>query len=147
VALAFSAPVDCVPLSALAPDHAPVPVQAVALLEVHVKVELAPLATELGEALRLIVGSCFALTVTVADCAAVPPLPVQVREYVALAVSAPVDCVPLSALVPDHAPEAVHAVALLADQVSVEVAPLMIELGLAVKATVGAGALTETLAD
>ena len=57
----------------------------------------------------------------------------------ALALSAPVDCEPLEGLVPDQAPEAVQAVALVADQVKVELLPLAIVLGLADKATVGAG--------
>ena len=57
------------------------------------------------------------------------------------------DCEPLVALLPDHAPEAVHEVALVADQVSVELAPLATVLGLADKVTTGAGGVTETVAD
>ncbi len=57
------------------------------------------------------------------------------------------DCDPLAALVPDQAPEPVQAVAFLADQVSVELAPLATVLGLAVKVTVGAGEVTDTVAD
>lgn len=53
--------------------------------------------------------------------------------------SVPVDCDPLVGLLPDHAPAAVQALALLDDQVSVALAPLLIVLGLAVRATVGAG--------
>ncbi len=66
-----------------------------------------------------------------------------------VAVKAPVDCVPLAALVPDQAPEAVHDVASVEDQVSVELAPLVTEAGFAVKVTVGAGvaAVTVTVAD
>ena len=60
---------------------------------------------------------------------------------------APVDCEPLVALLPDHPPEAVHAVALVADQVRVELAPLATVLGLADKVTTGAGGVTETVAD
>ncbi|HWR49107.1 MAG TPA: hypothetical protein VN327_16080 [Pseudonocardiaceae bacterium] len=74
---AVSAPVDWEPLIALAPDQPPEAVQAVALLETQVKVELAPLVTVLGLALMLTVAPGAALTVTVADCAAVPPWPVQ----------------------------------------------------------------------
>ena len=58
---------------------------------------------------------------------------------------APVDCEPLVALVPDHAPEAVQDVAFVADQVSVALLPLVTELGLALNVTVGTGALTETV--
>ena len=65
----------------------------------------------------------------------------------ALAVSAPVDFDPLRPTAPDHAPEAVHEVALVADQVSVELLPLAIVLGLAARLTVGAGWVTDTVAD
>ena len=58
------------------------------------------------------------------------------------------DCEPLVALVPDHAPEAVHEVAFAADQVSVELPPLATVLGLALMLTVAPGAaLTVTVAD
>lgn len=60
---------------------------------------------------------------------------------------APVDCEPVEALVPDQAPEAVQAVALLADQANVELLPLAIVLGLADKATVAAGGVTDTVFD
>jgi len=58
-----------------------------------------------------------------------------------------VDCEPLTALPPDHAPEAVQEVALVEDQVNVELLPLATVLGLAVKLTVGAGDVTDTVAD
>jgi hypothetical protein len=66
---------------------------------------------------------------------------------VLLAVSAPVDCEPLTALAPDQAPEAVQEVALAADQLSVELLPLLTVPGLAAKATVGAGEVTDTVDD
>lgn len=56
-----------------------------------------------------------------------------------MAVRAPVDCDPLTVLLPDQAPEAVHAVALLADQVRVALPPLATVLGLAVRLMVGTG--------
>jgi hypothetical protein len=62
-------------------------------------------------------------------------------------VSAPVDSVPLTALVPDQAPEAVQEVALVDDQLIVDPLPLITELGTALRLTVGAGALTDTVAD
>lgn len=65
----------------------------------------------------------------------------------ALAFRAPVDCEPLIALEPDHAPEALQAVALLEDQVKAALLPLAMVLGLDEMATVGAGALTETVVD
>jgi hypothetical protein len=66
---------------------------------------------------------------------------------VVVALSAPVDCEPLLAKVPDQPPEAVHAVALLEDQVNVELPPLATLLGLALIVTDGAGAETVTVAD
>ncbi len=78
MALAVSAPVDCEPLTALVPDHAPDAVHEVALMADQVSMELAPLATVLGLAAKVIVGAG-AVTVTVTDCVAVPPLPVQVK--------------------------------------------------------------------
>ena len=61
----------------MAPDQDPEAVQAVALVADQVSAELLPLATVLGLAARLMVGTgC--VTDTVADCAALPPVPVQV---------------------------------------------------------------------
>jgi hypothetical protein len=74
-----SAPVDCDPVMALAPDHAPPAVHEVALLDDHVRVDELPRAIVLGLALKLTVAVGFALTVTVAVCAAEPPVPLQVR--------------------------------------------------------------------
>jgi hypothetical protein len=73
-----SAPVDCEPLTALLPDHEPPATHAVALLAAHVRVDELPVAMVLGLALKLTVVFGFALTVTVADWVAVPPLPVHV---------------------------------------------------------------------
>jgi hypothetical protein len=56
-----------------------------------------------------------------------------------LPVKAPVDCEPLTGLVPDQDPAAVQAVALLADQVRVELLPLATVLGLAPRLMVGTG--------
>ena len=69
---------DCEPLTGLLPDHAPEAVQAVAFVADQVRVELLPLISELGLALRLTVGAGD-FTDTVADCAALPPAPVQVK--------------------------------------------------------------------
>ena len=57
------------------------------------------------------------------------------------------DCEPLSGLAPDQDPEAVQAVALVADQVSVALLPLATVLGLAASVMVGTGCVTETVAD
>ena len=64
-----------------------------------------------------------------------------------LLVSAPLDCDPVSVSEPDQAPDAVQELALLELQVSVELPPLATLVGLAVSATVGAAALTMTVAD
>ncbi len=77
MALAVSAPVDCEPLIALLPDQAPEALQEVVLVDDQVNVDAAPLLTVLGVAEKLTVGAG-AVTVTAADCVALPPVPVQV---------------------------------------------------------------------
>ena len=66
------------PLTGSLPDQAPDAVQDVAFAADQVRVDALPLMTELGLALKLTVGAG-AFTDTVADCAALPPVPVQVR--------------------------------------------------------------------
>ena len=144
--LVVKAAVVTVPLAALVPLQPPDAVQLVAFVADQVSVDVAPLLMVLGLAERVTVGAA-AVTVTVADCAAVPPEPVQLIPKVWLAVKAPVDCEPLTALLPVHPPVAVQVVALVADQDRVELLPLTTELGLALKVTVGAGLLTVTVAD
>jgi hypothetical protein len=73
-----SAPVDCDPLVALGPDHAPEAVHEVALLADQFKVEPVPIFTVLGLVLRLTRGADAAAT-TVTDCAVLPPEPLQVN--------------------------------------------------------------------
>jgi hypothetical protein len=73
----LSAPVDCEPLVACAPLQAPEAVQEVAFVDDQARVELPPLVTVLGLAVKLTVGAG-AVTETVADCAALPPAPLQV---------------------------------------------------------------------
>lgn len=60
---------------------------------------------------------------------------------------APVDWEPFTASAPAQPPEAVQAVAFVEDQLSAALLPLVIELGLACRLTVGAGDRTDTLAD
>jgi hypothetical protein len=93
-------------------------VQAVALVEDQVNVELPPLDTPLGLALIVTVGAD-ALTVMIADWAALPPAPLQVNIYFAVALSGPVDCEPLVAIGPLQLPEAVQAVVFTEFQASV----------------------------
>jgi hypothetical protein len=64
-----------------------------------------------------------------------------------LAVSVPVVCDPLTALLPLQPPDAVQEVAWVADQFKVELPPLAIVLGLAMKVIVGAGVVTDTVVD
>jgi hypothetical protein len=73
-----TAPVDDNPLVGLAPDHAPEAVQEVALAACQVSVELAPVATVLGFALKATIGAGDA-TDMVADCDACRPKPSQVN--------------------------------------------------------------------
>jgi hypothetical protein len=70
--------VDWEPLTGLLPDQPPEAVHEVACVAAHVSVELLPLITELGLALRLMTGADF-FTDTAADCVAVPPELVQVN--------------------------------------------------------------------
>jgi hypothetical protein len=53
----------------------------------------------------------------------------------------------VAALAPDQAPDDIHDVALVADHDSMELRPLATELGAADKVTVGAGEVTDTVAD
>lgn len=63
----------------MAPDQAPDATQAVAWVDDQARDAASPLVIELGLTLTLTVGAG-ALTETVADCAALPPGPVQDRE-------------------------------------------------------------------
>ena len=83
------AAVFCVPLVALLPLQPPVAVHDVALVELHVSVEAPPLATEVGFAVNVTVGADAMVTVAVATLL-VPPVPLQLKEYDVVAVSAPV---------------------------------------------------------
>jgi hypothetical protein len=68
------------PLSAFVPLHAPDALQVTAFVEVQVSVVLPPLATVVGFALSVTAGDGGAaggVTVTVTDCEALPPEPVQ----------------------------------------------------------------------
>ena len=58
----MSAPVEAVPLTVLVPDHAPEARQLVALLLDHVSVDAPPLATLVGEALKVSVGGAMVTT-------------------------------------------------------------------------------------
>ena len=80
----------CVPLAALLPlQPAPMPeaVHEVALVELHVSVELPPLAMDVGFAVNATVGAGATVTVAVTTLL-VPPVPLQLNEYDVVAVSA-----------------------------------------------------------
>jgi len=145
--LALRAPVACEPLADLLPDHDPKAVQTVACVEDQVSVDPLPLLTVLGLAVKETDGVGW-LTDTVVDWLAFPPGPLQVRVYVAFAVSVPVDRDPLRAWAPAQAPEAVQAVAFDEDHVSVAAEPLSTVLGVALRVTVAEGfGLTVTVVD
>ena len=116
------------------------------MAEDQVNVELPPLATLVGLALKETLGAA-AETVTVADCAAEPPAPVQVRVNFVLADRADVALEPLIGSLPLQPPEAEQDVAWVEVQVKVDVAPLLTVLGFADRVTAGAGVVTDTVAD
>lgn len=118
-----------------------------ALVEVHVRVDALPLVRLEGLTLNDTVGAGDAETVTVADCDAEPPAPVQVSVNFVVAVRAAVACEPAVASEPLQPPEAVQAVASVDDHVKAEAAPLLTVAGFAARETAGAGLVTETMAD
>ena len=61
--------------------------------------------------------------------------------------SAPVDAEPRTGRLPDHAPEAVQPVALVEDQLSVALSPVLTLVGVALSVSVGTGVFTPTVAD
>jgi hypothetical protein len=135
---ALIGPLVCEPLELRLPDQAPEAEQRVALTLDQVSVELPPGTTVLGLALSLISGAA-SVTVTIADWVLEPPGPVQLKPNSELFVSAPVNQVPLVASGPFQAPLAVQLWAFLVVQVSVELAPVPIVVGDALRVIVGAG--------
>jgi hypothetical protein len=120
----------------LAPLQPPEAVHEVALVELHVSVEAVPLVTELGVAVSVTVGRGATVTVAVATLLA-PSEPVQVSEYDVVAMRAPVLWLPLVASAPLQPPDAVHDVASVELQVSVEASPLLTEVCAALRDAVG----------
>jgi hypothetical protein len=131
--------VDCDPLTALVPDHAPEAVHAVALVEDQVSVELPPEASELGLALILTVGAADGVpaTVTVADWVAEPLGPLQVKPNWVVFVSGPIDLIPPVETLPCQPPEAVQEVELEVFQNRVAVPPLLMVAGAALNVIFG----------
>ncbi len=141
--VALTAPVPCAPLIGNAPLQPPEAVQAVALLEFQVSVDVPPVAMTEGLTLNVAEGMTF--TVAVAG-ALVPPGPVHVSEYAVAVLMPAVLWLPLLARAPLQPPEAVHAVALVELHVKLEVAPNATTVGAAANATVGTGRIV-TVAD
>jgi len=119
------------------------------LLTDQLKVELPPGLMLVGLALKETVGAgaVAAVVVTVTDCAALPPLPVQVSVYFVVAVSAAVALVPFIGCAPLQPPEAMHDVAFVELQLNIAVLPLATVVGFAARAMPGAGLVTDTDAD
>jgi hypothetical protein len=132
------APVLWLPLGPTEPLQAPLALQDVVLLEVHVNVERPPAATTGGDAVNVTAGT--GRMVTVATRGAVtPPGPAQMSEYAVAAVNGPVLWLPLAASVPLQPPEALHEVAWVELHVSTEAFPEATAVGAAASAAVGAG--------
>jgi hypothetical protein len=137
--------VTSVPTVAFVPDQPPVAVQAVALVDLHVRVVVPPPATLVGLAESTAVGADEPVTVTVAVTGALlPPGPEQLKAKAVFAVRALMLSVPLTAFVPDHPFDAVQLVAPVALQVSIVLPPLATLVGLAAKVTTG-GVLLATV--
>lgn len=71
----FNAFVTCEPDVDLVPDQPPDALHEVALVVLHVSVDVAPEAIAFGDALNVMVGA--GMTVTVVEAAELPPAPVQ----------------------------------------------------------------------
>jgi hypothetical protein len=77
VVLPVRSPVRKVPLVGSVPLQPPDAAQPVALLELQVNVVVPLYLTVLGVAVNVVMATGGALTVTVVDCEAVPPVPEQ----------------------------------------------------------------------
>jgi hypothetical protein len=132
--VAATAPVDWVPPAANVPLHPLDAVQDVALSDVHVSVDASPGAMTEGLTANVAVG----IRLTAALALAVPPGPVQDKEYEVGPTIGPLLWLPLAASAPLHPPDAVQDVALLEVQVSVDDAPAATADGDAVRVTLGA---------
>lgn len=122
---------DCDPLTA---TDAPFRVALTALVDVQVRVELPPLAIDVGLALITAVGP-LEPTVTVAWAVALVPVEFLTTKVYVVVVVGETDCDPFTAT---EAPFRVALAALVDVQVSVELPPDAIEVGLALIAAVGA---------
>ena len=112
-----------------------VPTQDTAFEDDHVSVELEPEATEVGDADKVAVGPATVVEVTVTELLLVPPAPVQLTVYVFVllgeTLKVPDVALPVEKFVP------VQEVAFVEDQVRIDDAPLVTDVGLAVIVAVG----------
>src|SRR5215469_7325985 len=131
VVVALSAPVLALPLVGSLPDHPPEAAQLVAFVDDQLNVEADPLLTVPGVAVRLTVGLTGAETLTVTDCVALPPAPLQVSVKVVAVLNTPVLALPLVGSLPDQPPDAVQLLAFVEDQLSIDEPPLVTVVGLA----------------
>jgi hypothetical protein len=145
VVVLVRAPVDCDPFGPSVPLHPPDAEQELALLDDHVRIEAAPLATVVGFARNDRLGAA-AATVTVTVCEAEPPLPVQDSVKFVVALNWTVACDPLVAFPPVQPPDAVQVVAWVAAHSRTDVAPALMVVGFAERATLGGVSTTETVA-
>lgn len=132
------------------PVHPPLAVQDVVFVLDHTSVDVAPEATDVGDAVSVSVGAGAAPTVTVTLRLTEPPAPVHVNVYVESALSGPAVAEPNVARLPDHAPLAVQDVAFALVHESCEVPLNATLVGDALNDSVGAGiawVATVTLSD
>ena len=153
--VAVNTPLDWLPLIPLLPLQPATAgfaeaVQPVALVVLQLSVDEASLSIMVGLALSVTVGVPDGPTVTLTVWPALPPAPEQVSVKLVVAVNAPLDWLPLIPTLPLQPAtagfaEAVQSVALVALQLSVDEAPLVIVVGFALKVTVGGGGNTVTV--
>jgi DNA polymerase II small subunit/DNA polymerase delta subunit B len=121
------------------PDQAPEAVQVVALVDDQVIVVELPDVMVVGDAEMFTETTGGAVTAILIEFATgVVFAPLHVSVYVEFAVGLAI-VVPDVALVPDHAPEAVQAVAFVLDHVIVDEFPDVIDVGDAERVTVARG--------
>jgi hypothetical protein len=143
--LAANAPVDCEPLSPLAPLQPPDALQEVALVLDQASMVEVPDFTLLGVAVSVTIGALPA-TVTVSDFEADPPAPVQVTTYTVVLVRTGVCQTEWVGTSPCQLPTvATQAVALADVQVRVDLPPLLMVVGVPVNVSVGAAAASAVL--
>jgi hypothetical protein len=119
------------------PDQAPAAEQRNALTLLQESTVEPPALTVLGAAFSVTSGAG-SFTVTVVDCVAEPPGPLQVNPKSVVLVNLPVDQVPLIRTGPLQPPMASQLVAFFVLQVRVEVPSVLIVVGAAARLMVGA---------